>query len=456
MASRARRRFFANVVLPQRVEIRLQEWIQESTSVNIFVAGKTGTGKTTLINSLVGREVSPEGGTLDPGTTEAYEYRCKFEDIIVNVWDTPGLQDGYGREDKYIGDIVRRWKKIDLFVYCIRMSETRFVTGNPDIVSMSRLNESLGSGIWKNALVILSFANDVVRMGEAKRLRGIPLEEYFEKRLAEWRKRIHVALHEEVGIPEDIAASIDVVPAGYHKRWELLPDGECWMSRLWLKALAACSSRAQPAFIRINEYRFKNVDEISFLKQRSAQLKFLHDRPLILAAKGEEIGAALGCAEGIGYKAGLKSGMNNNSNFTRDQLLIIYLAIKNKIFDSLEDPFSIRKASSVQSSLTGNFKASSGSIPICAFCSKHSDTLQTCGACKKAVYCNRECQRKDWNEHKKICLVGNLPAQLKICSGCEKKYSTLQSCRCHKVAYCSKECQRMDWYRHKTDCTEIK
>lgn len=31
--------------------------------------------------------------------------------------------------------------------------------------------------------------------------------------------------------------------------------------------------------------------------------------------------------------------------------------------------------------------------------------LQKCGKCKSAKYCSRECQRKDWPNHKKICLI---------------------------------------------------
>ena len=448
-------------LLPVVVEYQLDKWIDESKSVNIFITGKTGTGKTTLVNSLVGNIVSQEGTSLDPGTTNVSRYRYKLGEIAVNVWDTPGLQDGTGQEAEYVRDISRRWKKIDLFVYCVRMSETRFVSGNPDIISMRLLDETLGSSIWKNALLVLSFANDVVNLGTTRGLQGEALEEYFEGKVEDWKDQLHLVLQEEIGVPEEIVESIDVVPAGYHRRLQLLPNGECWMSRLWLKALAACSSRAQPAFIKINEYRLKNANTVD-MSHHSIQNEFLRDRPLIIAAKGEEIGAALGCP-GIGYTTGFFSGLRSNLKFSVQQLLLLVLALRNKIIDHHSSQVIDHRSSQVidhhSSQTTPRMQPASSSGPgvrvpssSCASCGKNSAELKKCSACKKTKYCDRICQKKDWKKHKKICAF---LSQAQFCNGCEKYFETSRSCPCHTVAYCSKPCQRMDWYRHKPDCTFI-
>jgi len=40
----------------------------------------------------------------------------------------------------------------------------------------------------------------------------------------------------------------------------------------------------------------------------------------------------------------------------------------------------------------------------CSACGKvHNTTIQRCGACKSAWYCNKECQKNHWNVHKTTC-----------------------------------------------------
>lgn len=149
------------------------------------------------------------------------------------------------------------------------------------------------------------------------------------------------------------------------------------MSRLWLKALAACSSRAQPAFIKINEYRLKNANMVD-MSHHSIQDEFLRDRPLIIAAKGEEIGAILGCP-GIGYITGFFSGLRSNIKFTVQQLLLLVLGLRNKIIDydssQMIDHHSSQTTSRIQS------VSSSGPgvrVPSsnCASCGKNSAELK--------------------------------------------------------------------------------
>ena len=41
---------------------------------------------------------------------------------------------------------------------------------------------------------------------------------------------------------------------------------------------------------------------------------------------------------------------------------------------------------------------------ICVYCNKHHETkLMTCGSCEITRYCDAECQKADWKNHKKYC-----------------------------------------------------
>jgi AMMECR1 domain-containing protein len=43
--------------------------------------------------------------------------------------------------------------------------------------------------------------------------------------------------------------------------------------------------------------------------------------------------------------------------------------------------------------------------PKCGHCTKAKEELNTCARCKKAKYCNKACQKKDWKFHKLSCEV---------------------------------------------------
>ena len=47
----------------------IQKWLEQSKSLHILITGKTGVGKSALVNGIVGKYVAKEGETLDPETS---------------------------------------------------------------------------------------------------------------------------------------------------------------------------------------------------------------------------------------------------------------------------------------------------------------------------------------------------------------------------------------------------
>ena len=314
-----------NMIVRKAVEVKMKEWLQESTSVNIFVTGKTGTGKSSLVNGVVGQPVADEGSTLDPNTDKVTKYQCVVGNIVVNVWDSPGLQDGTNREPEYIEDIKRNCTPdvVDLYIYCIRMSETRFVKDNRDIRAMHILNDTLSMGMWDNTIFVLSFANDIVDTGvEELDLTGRELEEHFNKTLTNWTERVRQTLEHELLVPSHITNRVRVIPAGYHKSPQLIEkSGEFWLSKLWMAALYTAKSKAQPALIKINEHRLKSAEEID---QVGIEKELIIAQPIIFAEKGAEIGARHGLPE-VGAIEGFETGLDISVK------LLLDLGMENKL-----------------------------------------------------------------------------------------------------------------------------
>ena len=272
------------------MELSVDKWWLNSNSISVFVSGKTGTGKSTLVNALLGEKVAKQGDTLDPETSEVQSFKGNIQGIDVTVWDSPGLQDGTKNESKYLKDIRKKCNgKIDLLLYCISMSTTRFLEGTHDMEAMNKLTKTLGPEVWENAVVVLTQANIEIGSMEEMVEHYESVEAKFNERLVEWKSAIVQHLKDKVGLSVELAENVQILPAGRAEIPIFFNGHRPWLSHLWLESFVATKIRAQPALIKMNFYRLmrssdvKKEDDIEDLLKR--QKIIIHDKAFEIGKK---------------------------------------------------------------------------------------------------------------------------------------------------------------------------
>ena len=201
-------------------------------SIRILVTGKTGTGKSTLINGLMGQKVAAEGDTLDPETSEVQQIKRMVQGVSMSIFDSPGLQDGTQREHEYLHDMQRKCRSIDLVLYAIRMTDQRVHA--EDTKAMKKLTKAFGVELWNRAIFVMTFANEVQHPTDPED--EIKTEAHFKKRLEVWRENLPEIVAERTNIPIEIARHIPIIPAGYYNIRDL-PGQSFWFTEFWLAAL---------------------------------------------------------------------------------------------------------------------------------------------------------------------------------------------------------------------------
>ena len=278
--------------------------LKETRAVSFLVTGKTGTGKSTLINGLIGDEVAKVGDTLDPETMKVKGFPIKMHDISFVIYDSPGLQDGLKNELEYLKDIERTCKGVDLVLYTIKMTETRL--DESEISAMHKLTCAFGAEFWDHTMIVLTFANVVqaIYTGESNE----NLEEYFEKKLNMWKKKLPTVLKdmqskpctngEIIKIPSATINRIPILPAG-HPNQPHLPGHKYWFSKVWETSILLLDDEAKVLMLKANENRIKPVAQVS----RADFNRELHRQPVVVVERGDSfirksVGAGAGAMVG--------------------------------------------------------------------------------------------------------------------------------------------------------------
>jgi small GTP-binding protein len=143
-----------------------------------LVVGRTGVGKSSFINSIVGHNVASTS-RYEACTKFIQNYTCRNNLGDICIIDTPGLaEDDIECDRKYLEMIKDSvdFTKIDALIYVSRLDETRFRPEEKQTIHL--LTEKLGALIWNKAWLTFTFAASVPK--ESRHIATINRKEQIE------------------------------------------------------------------------------------------------------------------------------------------------------------------------------------------------------------------------------------------------------------------------------------
>ena len=183
--------------------------------LSILVCGRTGLGKSELINTLAGAELSE---VKDPGdvdfnlvhqTIGLKEQHITLHGKVVSIWDSPGLQDETGRDQEYVDNMYDHCSDVDLILYCVDMTITRWT--NQEINAIKIITEKFEGEFWKKTILVLTKANAVKLVKQTQK--EDPFS--YHKTLFNNLLRIFKQTLIKLGVSNDIVENIPAVAVGY-------------------------------------------------------------------------------------------------------------------------------------------------------------------------------------------------------------------------------------------------
>ena len=229
MLAKVRSENMADSFLPEIAVSYFEGLKNRGQTLNILVIGEQGSGKTTLVNNLLGEEVAKEG----EDTSVISSFKGVVQGVGVTVYEASGflIEDEQGR--RQLQDLILSGS-ITFILYCFKMSETRM---RQSLTDTFKVFNSTGVD-WNKTVLALTFADSLPVPKATRHDPNFDMKQHFLMRVKEWKDQVHRVLTSELGVPTQTAGLIAMLPTTGDPD-ELLPNGEEWCSTLWSALLTA-------------------------------------------------------------------------------------------------------------------------------------------------------------------------------------------------------------------------
>lgn len=221
--------------------------LRKSREFTFLLIGKTGVGKSSTINNLMGSDIA-EVGDYIPTTMDVKEYRLPIEGFNFHVVDTPGLCDDLpekGNDQKYIEEIKSKVKQIDTVLYVTNLNDTRVRIDEKQGIEL--MTKAFTEKIWENSVIVFTFSNSVPpqKFSEALKVRSGLIRQAIQ----------------DSGVSKEMVNQIPSVAVDNMN--ELNPDGKYWLGELYTQVAERVSHEGFAQFFMSTINRIEVVDNSS-------------------------------------------------------------------------------------------------------------------------------------------------------------------------------------------------
>ncbi len=252
----------------------------DKDTIRVMVSGKTGAGKSSLLNFIFGIDFEVGRKRGEHMTKVVTLKETVKENMTLKVFDTPGFQDYSGNEDDYIEQIKKECVDIDLFIFCISALQNR-ADLDEDMSALYVVTKGLGKDIWKNAVVAITFSN-IVQKRFYSRAEGAvdEAQEKYKALLQQWKQKVHAALA-KAGVSDDVILRIPMLPTGHHKELTLA-DQEDWISATWAQCFSVAKDATQRLIFLAELHKFIRKTDPELEEYRRAKDITPENRRIVL------------------------------------------------------------------------------------------------------------------------------------------------------------------------------